>query len=39
MTHAKLQESESGPWLFPSIRSVSRAGAMRDALAGFTLAG
>jgi len=38
MTHAKLQESESGPWLFPSIRSVSRAGAMRDALAGFTLA-
>src|SRR5262249_60201650 len=38
MTHAKLQESESGPWLFPRIRSVSSAGAMRDALAGFTLA-
>src|SRR5215510_513590 len=38
MTHEKLQESESGLRLFPSILPVSRAGAMRDALAGFTLA-
>src|SRR5262245_62417530 len=38
MTHEKWQKSESLPQLFPSIRSVSRAGAMRDALAGFTLA-
>ena len=27
-----------GPWLFQGIRPVSRAGALRDALAGFTLA-
>src|SRR5262252_2958716 len=38
MTHEKLQESESGPRLFPSIRSVSRAEVTRNALAGFTLA-
>jgi SulP family sulfate permease len=34
----KLQESKRGPRLFQGIRPVSRAGAMRDVLAGFTLA-
>ena len=34
----KLQESERGTCLFQGIRPVSRAGAMRDVLAGFTLA-
>src|SRR5215510_4716955 len=38
MTHGKLPESESGPQIFQGIRPVSRAGAVRDALAGFTLA-
>jgi SulP family sulfate permease len=36
MTHGKLPES--GPRIFQGIRPVSRAGAVRDALAGFTLA-
>jgi SulP family sulfate permease len=36
MTYAKLQES--GPRLFQGIWPVSRAGVVRDALAGFTLA-
>ena len=34
----KLQESERGPRLFQGIRPVNRAGAARDAMAGFTLA-
>ena len=34
----KLQESENGLRLFQGIRPVSRAGAVRDALAGVTLA-
>ena len=34
----QLQKSERGPAIFQSIRPISRAGAMRDALAGFTLA-
>src|SRR5262245_31326349 len=38
MTHEKLPESESGLRVFQGIRPVSRAGAVRDALAGFTLA-
>src|SRR5262249_312990 len=38
MTHEKLLESESGLRVFQGIRPVSRAGAVRDALAGFTLA-
>ena len=38
MTQGKLQENESEPRLFRGIRPVSRAGAVRDALAGFTLA-
>src|SRR5215472_1340714 len=38
MTHEKLPESESGLQVFQGIRPVSRAGAARDALAGFTLA-
>ena len=38
MTHEKLPESESGLQVFQGIRPVSRAGAVRDALAGFTLA-
>ena len=37
-THARSQESEHGLRLFPGIRPVSRTGAVRDALAGFTLA-
>src|SRR5215813_9476119 len=36
MTYGKLQES--GPRLFQGIRPLSRAGGVRDALAGFTLA-
>ena len=38
MTHGKLRESERWPWLLGGIRPVSRAGAVRDALAGITLA-
>ena len=38
LTHEKLQDSERGPWLFRGIRPVNRAGAVRDVLAGFTLA-
>ncbi len=38
MTHGKLQDSERGPRLFRGVRPVNRAGAMRDVLAGFTLA-
>src|SRR5262249_28923078 len=38
MTHEKLPESESGLQVFHGIRPVSRGGAARDALAGFTLA-
>ena len=38
MTHGKQQENKNRTWLFQGIRPVSRAGAMRDALAGFTLA-
>jgi SulP family sulfate permease len=34
----KLQESERGPRLFQGIRPVSRAGLVRDAMAGLTLA-
>ena len=38
LTNEKPQDSERGPWLFRGIRPVNRAGAVRDALAGFTLA-
>ena len=38
MTQRKLPESERWPRLFQGIGPVSRAGAVRDALAGFTLA-
>src|SRR6478672_9957229 len=38
VTPSKLQESNRWPGLFQGIGSVSRAGAVRDALAGFTLA-
>src|SRR6516165_6011219 len=38
VTQSKLQESNRWPRLFQGILPVSRAGAMRDALAGFTLA-
>ena len=38
VTHGKRRESGSEPRLFQGIRPVSRAGAMRDVLAGFTLA-
>jgi SulP family sulfate permease len=38
MTHGKLQERASGPRIFQGIWPVSRVGAVRDALAGFTLA-
>jgi hypothetical protein len=38
MTHGKQQENKNRTCLFQGIRPVSRAGAMRDALAGFTLA-
>ena len=38
VTHEKPQDSERWPWLFGGIRPVTRAGAVRDALAGVTLA-
>ena len=38
MTHEKLRQGERWPWLFGGIRPVTRAGAVRDALAGITLA-
>jgi MFS superfamily sulfate permease-like transporter len=38
VTHGKLRDSERGLRLFRGIRPINRAGAMRDALAGFTLA-
>ena len=38
MTQRKPQDSERWPWLLDGIRPVNSAGALRDALAGFTLA-
>lgn len=38
MTHEKPQDSERWPWLFGGLRPLARAGAVRDALAGATLA-
>src|SRR5271168_905305 len=38
VTHGELRHSERWPWLFGGIRPVTRAGAVRDALAGVTLA-
>jgi MFS superfamily sulfate permease-like transporter len=38
MTHEKRPKNETGLRLFQGIRPVSRAGALRDVLAGFTLA-
>ena len=38
MTQRKPQDSGGWPWLFDGIRTVNCAGALRDALAGFTLA-
>ncbi len=38
MTQEKPLDSERGPWLFGGIRPINCAGALRDALAGFTLA-
>src|SRR5271169_3372057 len=38
VTHGELRHSERWPWLFGGIRPVTRAGALRDALAGITLA-
>lgn len=38
MTHEKPQDSERWPWLFGGLRPIARAGAVRDALAGATLA-
>src|SRR5271168_3078301 len=38
VTHGELRHSERWPWLFGGIRPVTRAGAVRDALAGITLA-
>ena len=38
MTHGKRHESGSEPPLFQGIRPLSRAGTVRDVLAGFTLA-
>src|SRR5499426_1486187 len=38
MTRQPPTPAARGPWLFRGIRSVSRAGAMRDTLAGCTLA-
>lgn len=38
MTPGKPQDSERWPWLFGGIRPATRAGAVRDALAGVTLA-
>src|SRR5271155_4435922 len=38
MTDGKLQDSQHLPWLFRGIRPVDRARAVRDALAGVTLA-
>jgi SulP family sulfate permease len=37
-TSRNLENREGQPWLFRGIRPISRAGAVRDALAGFTLA-
>jgi SulP family sulfate permease len=37
-TKEKPQRGKSGPWLFGGIRPIDRAGAMRDALAGVSLA-
>jgi len=38
MAHGKLQDSERLPRLFRGVRPITRAGAVRDALAGVTLA-
>jgi sulfate permease, SulP family len=38
VTHEKPQDSERWSWLFGGIRPVTRSGAVRDALAGITLA-
>ncbi len=38
MTPRVVQDSERQPWFFRGIRPINRAGAVRDALAGFTLA-
>lgn len=38
VTHGKLRQGERWPWLFGGIRPVTRTGAVRDALAGITLA-
>ena len=38
MTLGKPQDGSRWPWLFSGIRPVTRAGTMRDALAGITLA-
>lgn len=38
MTQEKLPDEGRGPWLFRSIRPLTRADALRDVLAGFTLA-
>jgi high affinity sulfate transporter 1 len=38
VTHRRLQDNERGPRLFRGIRPVDLAGAVRDVLAGFTLA-
>jgi len=38
VTQRKPQDSERWPWLLDGIRPVNSAGALRDALAGFTLA-
>ena len=37
-THGKLRENERDLHLFEGIRPITRAGTVRDALAGFTLA-
>jgi sulfate permease, SulP family len=38
VSHEKFKARNSGPWLFGAIRPVTAAGAVRDSLAGFTLA-
>src|SRR5208282_6616956 len=38
VTQGVLQDSERRPRLFQGVRPINRAGALRDALAGFTLA-